>query len=1213
MATNVDIFNRYSSNIAYDGALAIYDILPDTDVLTGDVDVWSEAIDSSTIKRLPDNLNDTEYAFYPIPSSHCVKSSTAYYLHSKTTGHSEVPVVSGTPLTYGGTARTRYSLLSRDIISASPLLLIPSFGIGHRYPDRARSLEFWINTEPYSHNVNSNMLVDSQARFQPDLTDYTGSITLNITDSNAKNAVVTDRDSYTASTTSSFVFNNGPVIEGGRTYTVSIAAKGTGELTLSTKLIQIPSPELSKTYSKTFTLTNTWVTYSFSFVADDLLTYPVVEYGVDVDGLTYIADSGIWAGIGGSWQVPGYEVGSDVTIFEVSDSPEPIIEFGGEYGTSLSVLADSDYIYLKTNTQIASYHVGEWSRPLYVVINDSDDKFSLFINGELVCQVNKGIYNFVGLNNEWAMFYISPQFKYIDLSTIAIYKKELPVDLQKLHYVFGAGPQYQDVISRLPFEKMYVADGSSIDFSGALLFPQTQSFTSGISHGIDITGNTLSLPQYALPTLSAGSYSDIVYGDMSQDDYGIVYFKIPANSEMSISPKSDVDNDINYIFIDVASPLAVTGTSADFRICRIDCPSMDHAIDFYFYLDEGTDGDFSEDFSDDFNTTLADGRIVAVPVFKTGNTKTYGEYESMFSGDFTTDFNYNIETYGTAAGRGSSIEEFTIAQTDFTLALNVNKLMLSENRLLSSIFGDSFFTIRFDDNVMLKSISMSSNSNLKSAGILFENEDDIDYIQVEPKYDKLGFQSRQLIDKATYSVYPNVDYVDGQEVKFLDIAANGYWKVNIPLTALSTYLNYKPDLDFIIYSDSEARPSLVYGLKTNRMSYDEVLHDVQVNSNATYDGAQTLYGSTEYQNVGLNVSSTAPSIGRFYNPAIRTYVTLDSQIRWPFKDYELLQTELASNSGFIDFAGSNKSVLNTKWEIFNGNAIRIPKNIDLFKYDLGFAVHISTRSQALHNPSFRSADFLAIASGSSSANSINTGLGNKIYVGIDGSFNISKPYSLNVPTESLPASIMPKDFGFYPHKSNERDNVSLVFPMSITEDVSSISFYMMWRGESFGDGSVDIEFAQLQFKALGGEDETLGLLIHSTISEPNKAVLNFTSSESGSVPIEATNDIYIDGIEDAVLYANKWHLVQLDINNMAQLAPPRDKIKLLLTTDKVVMNYVTSHGLYIDPENLYASRFGISNIVNVDDEPTSLILDDKSRILVFSEYKQPDIISKINA
>jgi hypothetical protein len=771
--------------------------------------------------------------------------------------------------------------------------------------------------------------------------------------------------------------------------------------------------------------------------------------------------------------------------------------------------------------------------------------------------------------------------------------------------LFGAGPDYNEIVNNQQYNKTYVADGSATEFSGKMLFPQTQPFKFGYGSGIDVNNDYLALPSYVLPTLRGATYDDLVYGNLSTTDYGLMYFQMPTGAELSVSPKTEIGSDIDYIFIDVVSPINITGEEASFRICRVDAPSLDYALDFHFYLIT-TAGDFdADDFSEnDFNTGRNNGRIVVVPVYKEGTAKSYNEYESLSDPGttFSNDLNYQISTYGEAAGTGDLIYEKVIEQTDFTLCLNIKELMLYADRIVSSLFSSEFFSLRFDDTVYLRSISFSNTNNLKMSGVLKSGETDIDAIQIDPMIDALGFDSRNLIGRTTCSFYPNIDTTNGLH-RFIDIAANGYWKVNVPLTSMASYVNGNPDLDFIEYVDSEQRPQIVYNLNAIRQSYAEVQTHVYDNSNDLYSGAQTLFNTLQYEQVGINVVGGDQRLGRFYNPAVRTYVTLDSYYRWPHKSYENLIIEQAGLSRFIDFENSVRSVENCKWELFNGFGIRIPKNITLEKYELAYAVHLSTRSMAFKNPTFRRAEFFGVASGNNPYNAIATGSGQKVLISVDGVHDVDNSYSVNVPTESLPSNFMPREHGYYPHVG--REAVNLVFPLG--SDTSSISFYMLWREESFGADNTT--FATIDYKN-DTTTESLGLVIVPTIQTPYEAKIDFTSTELVGVQ-ELAGDIYIDGIFDGTISANKWHLVHIDLNVAGQIAMPYQNTKMSLLTDRAVINYVSSHNRDVLPTNLYASRFGSSNY-SVADTDSTTTMSDSAKIVMFSELKQPSNTMRIN-
>jgi hypothetical protein len=1160
ISTNISLASKYAMNIANDGPVAIYDILPIPDAMESVVVGGGGFYDNQEWPDPPHPtvLDDSDrWSYFRIPSNHTLANSNAYYLHSRSGGESEWPVVSGLPILYGGEHRVRYSLLNRDVNPSEPslpFLQTPSFGIGQKYLDRCRSIEWWMETDPYSHPVNMNMFDDQTSVYSPAMalgTHYTlaGSGFVK----NPAGVALYNPDCHVISlnaTTITFVKDQ-PVIPAKRVYTFAITVKNAGvnersDFVVTLKLTQdrIDGPPLTKEYSKTFQAykADGWTTYIMEFVANEAMTWPTLETKLYADQLCYFTEMGLWAGQGGRWAKPSFDSNSDVEFISTS-RPSQIMTVGGVSGSAVTLSADANYLYLRSVDQFDSYYVGEWGRQMHMTLIDEGEKYSLYLNAERIMSVLKNDSATTGVAGEFVLFYISPLFKYIDISTIAIYPQELSVDAMRLHYVLGCGPKYNDILSKMPYENVYVADGSAIDFSGHCLFPQSHSFQRGTSYGVNSAGNSLTLSEYHLPTIYNATHDDIVFELGSANEYSLLYFKVPDGAYMSWSPRKDVDDTINYVFIDVASLLSnnVPGEEVT-KICRVESKITASVLDFFIEIDLTSTGDFSEaDFNRDFSTSEKRGSV----------------YAKVFSDQ--------SDTVGTEVFRQEVI------QSDFSLVFNIEKLIDHYNRQVAIIFADPEFNIVFDSGVELKSLSCATKAIMSANDIWLPEETEISAIQIDSHYDDFGTDQRNLLGNATYSVYPNVSVIDGKDFIFLDIAAAGYWKVNIPLVNLAAQINGVPDLDFIMYSDSERLPQVLSGLNTNRLTYSEISTYIMQRTQAAidagkYSAAQTLFAEKVYSEIGLEVTNGVPTLGRFANPPIQTFVTLDSQSRFPFKEYSDLKTVKATTSMFVDFENSGASVVDNKWEILNNFAIRVPKDVRLQRYELSYAVHLRTPSMTLQRPVLRHADFFGLASGVDVANSVSTGTGKNIYVGNKDSYNLGTAYSVHAPTETFASLSLPKLFGFFPHSQISIENEgSIVYSLTEDEPIKTLSFYMLWRGETFpNDPSVYPGFV-----------DKIGSINYISTSDESVSNTLMVTSGGGAIKIKASlsfsstgPDIYVDGIQNGLLGVNKWHLIQVDVPNISRSA------RFIQYNDKAVMNFVTSSVQKLDPAKLYASRTG---------------------------------------
>lgn len=1255
---NLNYFNRYAANVSEDGAIAVYDIMPSATLLAKTGETYDHQVtpaDGTPLKDAP----APGYAFFPIQSNHCVHASNMYYVKSKGTDYTEDPQLSGLPLNYGGTLKTRYSLLSRDLTADHPsglypLLVVPSFGIGHQYTDRAHSMEFWLSTEPYAMPVNHNMFDDHVGM----LTD----IVLN-TDYSLRNDIsglpyfymTTDYHAKDSESGTIHVIKDTTVtwtksidVVGGNRYTLSLAV--TDEMsavtTLNIKLIITQSNSDGSSFTsvvesdQSFTGTSTpgnvvWNTVDFEFVVDPTMPdaqmiveiTPTSGNGVDANGL-YISELGLWRGSGGTWRPSGYDVESDWDG-AVPSLPKTFVAFGGETGTAFELLLDIDFLYLRGHGQVDSFQVGEWGRPMFFVITDGDDEISVYLNAERILQINKTTSNYTQIDaiGEWAVFYINEQFRYLDISTIAIFDEIIPVDIQKLHLMYGYGPKSNVVTGRTQYDKLYVADGSAVDCSGKVLFPQTTSFKRGTAHSVNIDNENITLPDYPLPTVVGGNIEDFVIETPALPTFSPMHFKFPLGSTASLMPKRDIDQAIDYLVLGISPSLNQT-----FSICRIEKPGSGYSLEIFAKPVNlaGSDGEFDDEFSSHFDLGYDIGpdatmQIATRFVFNE-IVQTYQSYTdvSAVNGNpvaYKDDYGYQRLTYAAAAGASNVLypDEFsnTIQVSDFQIGFKFSDLAHHSDRRIATIFASNDITVKFDSEVPLRFISMNTQSNVNFEFKSLSFEHGIEVWPVTPdNADPLNFML-----KSTYCVYPNFGAFDGEMGSFLDIAANGYWKVGMPLTMFAKFIDGTPDLDFIAYSDTGQSPQMVTSLSTNRLTYNEFDGWVERDLKAlTGDTAVGEYSDVQahmdaqtdakaaYQAIGLDIQSTTPTLSRFSNPSTRIYVTLDSAMRWPNKNYENLTIERATVDGYIDFELSPKNVRTTKWEIFDNYAIRVPKHHNLYRYELGYAVHLSSTSLKTHKPSFRRGEFFGIATGDKPSNGIATNTGDIVYVGNDSSFDLTTPFSAHFGTEVVPSAYMSREFGFFPHGGPYEQRSNLVFPLSKTGPTNDISMYVLWRNETFRR---DTEGAMERIGRVRFPSSVTNEYVENNLIVTTGDLYGLSGTLSMSDTTHVTG-IWVDGVLNGVINPGKWHLVHI---KFAGLDASNGRMIFIHDNSQAVVNYVAAHSHNVNPFNLLASRCGSSTLVVADDGndtgDSAYYIDDDAALFVISETHSPDVTRTI--
>jgi hypothetical protein len=1129
-------FNRLSSNISVDGAMSVFDIVP--------VDDLDESYALPTPPAYFDFVSDDFYMI-PVPSNHTRGNDTGYILKRKTESFVEYPVSMGIPMNYGGVPRVRFKSLVESMREPEPFLMLPSSGLGRTYSGRARSFEFWMNAEPYARMTKTNVLPKPIAYLNNNNGDYEqtrGSIVkISAPAAYPSEYSNTLRYSQNARTVFKDFFN----LVGGKQYRFSVMMKSN---VIGARLrVQFEMKSAGLIQQDIVIDSTSYKRYEFDFFVSETVKTTLAQLWLTATAVVDLSEP---------------KLIDMSTPDESATTRHPLMRMSLGANQTVTLEADAQYMYLTGYGNTDNFQVSEWARPMYIVFTDTGETFDVYVDAQLVMSINKtrpvgtepftedfdisfGAPNPFNVRGDWIFLYLSPTFKYIDLSTLSLYSSILLTDIQKIHYMFSYGPSYNDVINNTQHEKMYVADGSATTWSSRVMFPLTQPFSDGKRNGLTAT-DRLALPEYEYPRLDDAVYEDVRVNTVWDSRYGPHNFVIPENSEMSLKLLR-IDSNVSHVFIGV-SPIDLIGAT----LCRFTSPNMNYKCDIKI---EALDTD-PQTF-----------RVYAQLLYsdRTTGGQSYEDYDLDVG--YRDDPNYKVTLYQDITGLATPWWETSpVEDRDFVVCLNFDQLIKFPNNDVGKLFGDSQLVVSIIDQIPIKYLAVGATNVINA-----------NQINVDPEVEALGI-----------GVVPGIDLLGKTNYMFyasdigLDIAAAGFWTASIPLANFAVYLASlgKPDLDFILYYDQLQSPQLVSNLTKDIMSYYEISEHVRTDLPALeddplvgeYADAQEEFGSDEYSAIGVDVDTGIPTLGRFTDRNIETYVTLDSPVRWPNKSYAALKTERATPSNYIDFDQSPNSVLNTKWEIYDGYAIRIPSNIDVYKYNLKFGVHLNSKSLNTKRPNYNRLELFGIASGDTPANTIAVGTGSYLIIGDDIGVNSGQPFSTHLTAELSQSNYMHRENGFYPHFDLINQKVIPVnFYLTDTAQMAGVSFYMYWKNETFSTTTLLDRIGTLRY-FVDGEAATTQIIVET------KDDIAYAYQRGNIYTSNPNLPVYIDGKLNGDIEVGRWHLVHIDFTNpLGRIAFGNlSKVaKLSLENDKCVVNFITAHNILLEPENLFASRFGL--------------------------------------
>jgi hypothetical protein len=217
-----------------------------------------------------------------------------------------------------------------------------------------------------------------------------------------------------------------------------------------------------------------------------------------------------------------------------------------------------------------------------------------------------------------------------------------------------------------------------------------------------------------------------------------------------------------------------------------------------------------------------------------------------------------------------------------------------------------------------------------------------------------------------------------------------------------------------------------------------------------------------------------------------------------------------------------------------------------------------------------------VSSGTFASNQISVGSGSTITIGDrNADINIYTPHSTHLATENVPSNYFSREIGFYPHGMSEDVDVHAVyFNLASANRIRAISMYMMWRAETFRTNVEDELLATVLYDDGNGDLGKIRLYVRTdqTLSKHYQAANLLTDFE---------HVIYVDGQLDGQLDVNRWHLVHIYMGPLVSISDRSVRFKL--ENDKCEVNYVASHSVALSPTNLYAARFGTTDLSIFDD------------------------------
>ena len=443
----------------------------------------------------------------------------------------------------------------------------------------------------------------------------------------------------------------------------------------------------------------------------------------------------------------------------VNSSATSIKRILGPITGSDGLYVDNANLILKVSDKFVSYYVGEWDRPMLVQMISSKDKIEMFINGDSVSSISYDVaditfedYESSTLEQDWIGFYAYSDVS-LDVSCVAIYNYAITKATALSRWSYGQAVSFPKEVVSAYSGSYIVPDYTFAKYANNQNYGvlQNNTWKSGKINNFVIDRDTLSLPEYSLPTIEIDSTS------LTQEDMFTALSTANA-TYIDLQPDSSWNGVQSHILFDTFKPI-------------INDVNM-----FYVVFDK------SENNTDN-------KQIIFQIVDKiTGN---YLE-ASILSNTLGYYFYYNSTTPVTVGTYTASA-----TSTKYAAAINIPNLIASNSNFTN------FFSNKENLEVYVGgSKDFTADQTLTGKVYKVGFGDSRNYDKVSSSFNSSGYYAAAaagVLDTHTAS-YTLLVQNPWTNQSFMDIAVNSYWQDAIPLSRLSKTVDGQYKIDYLQFN-----------------------------------------------------------------------------------------------------------------------------------------------------------------------------------------------------------------------------------------------------------------------------------------------------------------------------------------------------------------------------------------------------------------------------
>jgi hypothetical protein len=591
----------------------------------------------------------------------------------------------------------------------------------------------------------------------------------------------------------------------------------------------------------------------------------------------------------------------------------------GPIDNDYGVYVRDGFISLVIGEEIASHAISEWYRPMLMHIIINSDTISLLINSETVATI---VYDRKTINlsneNEWWGIYSYEDIHAFQVDCLSVYPYIVPNEVAKKRFVWGIGTESLQFIDNKFSGSTASIDFSSSEYSANMIYPDVARWDAGYYNNAVATKDSLSLPDYKLPTTYLGGRS---IEEWYASNYALNLLEYPSGDHprfITFRPNtvlSDNWDETSYLLFESLNILTNT-LSAVYGVFEISESILEDRPLMYF-------------------VNVANKQYFKIQI--NGTTLSYYLNENqIYSETINIDehFSVGINFQKISEEYGYDILTFFSALSQIQLLVGGDGTSTFEGKIYNVSFCDqdnfSFFSDHFQYN-----------------GITAAADDEVFMNNI-----------------ASYTLTP----IERYNRFFLDISVSSNWEEYYPLSYFASYAKDKSgniyyDLDYLqinlgYESVYEYSSKIIDNLN---WTYYQLFNNYNTPVYKDYEILDNEY-ITKYQSYADLEENI---VTEFYintdGSSLKSYITfqlISEGANEPLENF-IYSKDLPDNR-VID-AGAENTNLNpynayyTKFEFTNGTIVYPPKTINLS--DIAIVVHFVINQKGILSSPFKVKDF----------------------------------------------------------------------------------------------------------------------------------------------------------------------------------------------------------------------------------------------------------------